>query len=293
MAEIKLGFIGLGDMGGAIALRLAQSGRDLMVWNRSAAKADAVLEAGAVMAESPAALTRECDIVFVCVTDMDAVEAVAFGPDGIAEAGRAGKLLVDHSTIHPLTSRENATRLKAATGMGWVDAPVSGGSKGVREHTLIVMAGGEDADIETIRPICADYAQRLSHMGPHGAGQATKTCNQMIIGATVAGCAEALRFAANFGVDAPRIPDCLSGGWADSTVLQIHARMMAAAAYENVGDARIMLKDMDIACDMGRLTDSPMPVTALVTALYRLQIAQGHDDCGQIGLMRLYADGPL
>ena len=135
-------------------------------------------------------------------------------------------------------------------------------------------------------------SQRLSHMGPVGCGQASKVCNQMIIAATVAVIAEAFNFAAGFGVAAKDLPDCLAGGWADSTVLQLHARRMAAADYMAAAPGN-MMKDMGIARDMGRETGSPMPVTALVTELYHMAALQGHADKGQIGLMRLYADGPL
>ncbi len=130
-------------------------------------------------------------------------------------------------------------------------------------------------------------------MGPNGAGQASKTCNQMIIGGTVAVVAEALNFAANFGVQASRLPDCLTGGWADSAVLQDHARRMVAQDFATDNAAAIMMKDMNIARDMGRETGSPMPVTALTAELYRLLIAMGQEDKGQIGLIRLYTDKVL
>jgi 3-hydroxyisobutyrate dehydrogenase-like beta-hydroxyacid dehydrogenase len=130
-------------------------------------------------------------------------------------------------------------------------------------------------------------------LGGPGSGQAAKIANQMIIGATVAVVAEALNYTANFGVDASRLPDALAGGWADSAVLQHHARRMAAADYAGGVDARIMAKDMDIACDLGRLTGSPMPVSALVQQLYRQLIANGDAERGQIGLMWLYRQQPV
>jgi 3-hydroxyisobutyrate dehydrogenase len=192
-----------------------------------------------------------------------------------------------------MRTREFAERLREESGMGWVDAPVSGGARGAKSGTLVIMAGGEAADVARAEPFMRAYANNISHMGPVGSGQATKACNQMIIGAEVAAIAEALKFAADFGVDAKRLPDCLKGGWADSPILQNHARRMAAGDYANAGDAHLMLKDMSIACDMGRATGTPMPVANLVASLYTLLIAQGHADTGQIGLMRLYAEGSL
>src|SRR5690606_4354135 len=126
-----------------------------------------------------------------------------------------------------------------------------------------------------VAPLIEHYSRRITHLGGPGSGQAAKTVNQMLIGASVAAVAEALNFAARFGVEAGRLPDALAGGWADSAVLQNHARRMAAADYAGDVDARIMAKDLDIACDMGRLTTAPMPVTALVQQLYRQLIAGG------------------
>ena len=292
MAE-RIGFIGLGAMGMPMTQRLLAAGHDVTVWGRTRDKLEPALGAGAKTADSAAALVASSDIVFTCVTDTQAVEDVVFGVDGIAQTASQDKLLVDHSTIHPSRTREWSDRLRAETGMGWVDAPVSGGAVGARAGELIVMAGGEAADIARASPVIEAYAQRISHMGPSGAGQATKACNQMIIGAEVAVIAEVLAFARDFGVDAGRLPDCLAGGWADSAVMQDHARRMAAADYTSAGDAYIMVKDLNIGCDLGRETGSPLPLANLALSLYQLLVAQGHTDKGQIGLMWLYAQEPL
>jgi 3-hydroxyisobutyrate dehydrogenase len=288
-----IGFIGLGTMGLPMALNLLAKGHQVAVWGRRREPLQKATAVGATLAGSAASLAGASDMIILCVTDTEAVEAVVFGPGGVVAGGGPGKLIVDHSTIHPLKTREFAARLGEERGMGWVDAPVSGGETGAKAGTLIVMAGGDEGDVARAEPVMRAYASRISRMGPVGAGQATKVCNQMIIGAEVAAIAEALRFAHDFGVEARRLPDCLAGGWADSKVLQDHGRRMAAADYARAGDAHIMLKDMGIACDMGRTTKTPMPVAGLVASLYALLIAQGHSDKGQIGLMRLYAEGPL
>ncbi len=293
MADVRLGFIGLGALGGALAHQLLAAGFELRVWGRTAAKFAPWVDAGAKAAASPAELARNSDVIFLCVTDTAAVEEVVFGAEGVAQGAQRGTLLVDHSTIHPFATRAYAERLREATGAGWIDAPVTGGVVAAEAGTLVVMAGGDAADIERVRPILAHYSQRVTRMGPHGAGQATKIANQMIIGSNVAVVAEALNYAANFGVSAAALPDALSGGWADSAVLQNHARRMAAADYTDDVDAAIMVKDIDIACDMGRETGSAMPVTALVQQLYRQLIADGNRDKGQIGLMWLYKQAPL
>jgi 3-hydroxyisobutyrate dehydrogenase len=177
----KLGYLGLGMMGFPMAHRLLNAGYDVAVWNRSAGKAAALVEAGATLEAHPGEVAAATSILFICVTDASAVEEVVFGRDGLAAVPGAGKLVVDFSSIHPDAARDIAARLKAANGMGWIDAPVSGGTKGAEEGTLTVMAGGEAADIERVRPYVLAMARRLTHMGPTGAGQTTKLCNQVIV----------------------------------------------------------------------------------------------------------------
>lgn len=285
---LTIGLVGLGALGGAIATRLQQAGFPLVVWGRQAARVQPWLAAGARWVDSAAQVAAECEIVITCVTDTAAMEEVVFDPAGLAAGGRPNTVLVDHSTIHPLATRSMALRLREKSGMHWVDAPVTGGVIAATQGRLVVMAGGAPADIARITPILTHYSQRITPMGENGAGQAAKIANQMIIGGTVAVIAEALNYAANFGVSAPLLPDALAGGWADSAVLQHHARRMAAADYSGEVNARIMVKDIDIACDMGRETGSPMPVTALVQQLYRQLIANGDANKGQSGLMWLY-----
>jgi len=289
----RIGFIGLGAMGSVMARRLLRAGHAVTVWARRPEAAAGLVAEGAREAGSPAALARDCEHVFLCVTDTAAVEEVVFGTDGVAAAGQHAGVLVDHSTIHPHATRDLAARLSQTSGMAWIDAPVSGGVPGATAGELVVMAGGAAADLARVQPCLEAYARQITHLGEVGSGQAAKVVNQMLIGGAVAVVAEALNYAAAFGVDAARLPDALAGGWADSAVLQNHARRMAAADYQGDVDARIMAKDMDIALDMGRLTGAPMPVSAVVQQLYRHLIAQGHADKGQIGLMWLYRQAPL
>src|SRR5262249_38274288 len=156
-------------------------------------KAAPLTEEGAWLATCPKEVADRASIVFMCVTDAVAVEEVVFGASGLASSAGTGKLIVDFSSIHPDAARAIAVRLKAASGMGWIDAPVSGGTKGAEEGTLAVMAGGDAADIERIRPYVLAMARRLTHMGPTGAGQTTKLCNQVIVGCAMAVLAEATR----------------------------------------------------------------------------------------------------
>lgn len=288
MAGTELGFIGLGALGGAIATRLLDAGFRLRAWGRDPARLAPWAARGVTLEASPAALAAACQRVLLCVTDTTAVETVVFGDNGIASGARAGSVLIDHSTIHPLATRRFAARLTAETGMRWLDAPVTGGVVAAEAGRLVIMVGGEATMLDAQRELFACYGQRVTHLGDNGAGQAAKIANQMMIGGNLAVAAEALNYAANFGVAAARLPDALAGGWADSAVLQHHARRMAAADYSREVNATIMAKDIDIACDLGRETLSPMPVTALVQQMYRQLIAQGDADKGQSGLMWLY-----
>jgi 3-hydroxyisobutyrate dehydrogenase len=291
MTKQKLGFIGLGAMGMPMAHHLMKAGHELHVWARKPQKIAPIVDDGAHLHHTARDLAAACDAVLLCVFDAAAVHEVVFGADGVAAGATAGTLLIDHSTAHPQKSRDMAERLTAETGMGWVDAPVSGGARGAQAGSLIVMAGGCDADAARARDITAPYAKQFTHMGQVGSGQASKVCNQIIIGATVAVWAEALNFAHTFGVDAGALPDCLKGGWADSAVAQDHARRMAKLTPDTVG-AGLMQKDMDAALDMARLTGSAMPVTAQVAELYRLVTARTGES-GQASLIRLYTDQPF
>ncbi len=283
----RLGFIGLGNMGGPMAGRLVDAGYPLTVWNRSPDKCNAVADNGADVAPDPAAVTAASDIVLLSVTDTVAVEAVTFGAGGVVEAASADKMLVDTSSIRPDATREMAARL-AAAGMGWIDAPVSGGTIGAEQGTLVFMAGGDAEAVESVRPVIEHLGQRLTHMGPVGAGQATKVCNQMLVGGTIAVVAETLKMATEVGIDAVKLPDCLAGGFADSTVLQVHGRRMISGDLAPRGRATLMLKDLDTACRLASDVGATVPMTALATELFRLLIDQGHDDVDQGGLIRLY-----
>jgi 3-hydroxyisobutyrate dehydrogenase len=275
----KLGYLGLGMMGFPMARRLLGAGHEVVVWNRSAGKAKAVSEAGAKPASSPRELAAAVSIIFMCVTDAAAVEDVVFGADGIASVPGAGKVVVDFSSIHPDMARSIAARLKAANGMAWIDAPVSGGTKGAEEGTLAVMAGGEAADVERVRPYVLAMARRLTHMGPTGAGQMTKLCNQVIVGCAMTVLAEATRLAVNSGIDAGRLPEALAGGFADSIPLQLFVpRMVQGIHSPPLGHIATMLKDLDTVAEVAHDTSTPVPMASLAAQLFRLaKAARGAD----------------
>jgi 3-hydroxyisobutyrate dehydrogenase len=267
----KLGYLGLGLMGLPMSRRLLNAGHDVAVWNRSAAKAAPLVEAGARLANSPRDVAAKASIIFMCVTDAHAVEDVVFGNEGLAATPGDGKLVVDFSSIHPDAARTIAARIKAANGMRWIDAPVSGGTKGAEEGTLAVMAGGDSADIERVRPYVLAMARRLTRMGPTGAGQTTKLCNQIIAGCAMAVLAEATRLATNAGIDAGRLPEALAGGFADSIPLQLFVpRMVQGIHSPPLGTIATILKDLDTVAEVARDTSSPVPMAAIAAQLFRM-----------------------
>ena len=286
----KLGYLGLGMMGFPMTRRLLDAGHDVMIWNRSAGKAAALVDGGAKLADRPSDVAATADIIFMCLTDAAAVEAVVFGPDGLATVAGHGKLVVDFSSIHPDAARVTAARLKQANGMGWIDAPVSGGSKGAEEGTLAVMAGGDAAEIEQVRPYVLAMARRLTHMGPVGAGQTTKLCNQVIVGCAMTVLAEATRLAINAGIDAAKLPEALAGGFADSIPLQLFVpRMVKGIHSPPLGHIATMLKDLDTVVDVARDTSSPVPMSALAAQLFRLAKAARGADADALEVFKLSA----
>lgn len=286
----RIGFIGMGLMGVPMTRRLLAAGLAVTVWNRAAEKCAALVAAGATQAESPAALARGADVVLLCVADAAAVGDVVFGEQGVAAGGSAGKLLVDLSSISPAVTRDYARRLRAACGMHWVDAPVSGGVPGAEAGTLAIMAGGEAGDIERARPLLALLGQRVTHLGPVGSGQVTKICNQMIVGVNALVIAEMVALAERAGVDAARIPEALAGGFADSRPLQILGPRMATGTFEPVmWKVRTLLKDLDNAVSLARETGSEVPVSAFGAERLRAHGAAGNLDRDPSTLVTMYA----
>src|SRR5450759_3739465 len=200
----RIGVVGLGTMGGAMAANLAQAGFPLTAWNRTPGRSHELEALGIDIAATPRALASTADIVLVCVSDTPDVEAVLFGPDGVAAGAAAGTLVIDCSTIDPAASRRFAARL-AEQGIAFVDAPVTGGSEGARNATLAVLVGGAPADVERARPVLAAIGRTITHFGPVGSGQAAKAVNQVILAGAYLGVAGALFLAIKATLAPPRV----------------------------------------------------------------------------------------
>lgn len=276
-------------MGEAMTLRLLERGWTVTVWNLTPDRYARVVPAGAVAAESPAAVATASELVLMCVLDAAAVKNCVFGPRGLAEAPKSSKIVVDHSTVNPEPTREVAAALRKANGMHWIDAPVSGGPGGAREGALTVMAGGDAEDIAAIAPAMADLAANFTHVGPVGSGQTAKILNQAIVGTGYVLMAEALALAEAAGLDASRLPQCLAGGHADSNLLRKIYPQMAARDFEPPrGYARQLLKDMKNVRAFAREAGCELPVIEAAVERYAEYVGRGNELADAASISRLY-----
>jgi 3-hydroxyisobutyrate dehydrogenase len=281
----RIGVVGLGTMGGAMAANLARAGFPVIAWNRTAGRAGELHELGVTIAASPAALAAAVDVVLVCVSDTPDVEAVLFGAAGVAHGAAPGALVIDCSTIDPVASRGFAARL-AGQQVGFVDAPVTGGSEGARNATLAILVGGEPADVERARPVLAAIGRTITNFGPVGAGQAAKAVNQVILAGTYLAVAEGLVLALKAGLDPEQVVAALSSGAAQSWVLANRSGRMLANDYPLGFKVSLHLKDLGISLAMARETGAALPVAALAAQLEAGLVAQGHADDDMSALAR-------
>ncbi len=271
---MQLGFCGLGLMGAAMVQRLLKAGHEVKVWNRSREKAEPLAALGAQVVGTPSEAAEGVDGVLLCLFDAKAAEAVVFGADGVAQAAGL-KWVVDHSSIDPEATRRLAARLAQHGGADWIDAPVSGGIPGVEAGTLAIMTGGSETHMPEAEAAMRAYAGNITHMGPSGAGQATKLCNQAIVATSIAALAEAIGFAQRNNINVDKLAPALAGGWADSKPLQIFAPRMIEAQAKSIGALSTMLKDMDTLIANAQQSGAPMPVAASVQQMLRVASAMG------------------
>lgn len=287
----KIGIVGVGVMGSAIAGRFLDTGHSVTLRDMNAAKTAPLVARGARAAASTADLVEACDVVILSLNTAAIVEAVVFGPGGIAEVGRSGQLLVDMSSIDPKATAAFAGRLREACGMGWVDSPLSGGAPAAEAGRLTLMMGGEPAEVERAKTALAAVAANMTHMGPAGAGQTTKLINQVLCACNFMAVAEATRLALDAGVDASLIPSALAGGRADSQILQEFMGKMARFDLSPTGRIDNMLKDLEATQRVAMELRTPMPVTNLIADLHRIMVAAGIGGQDSAAYMKLFDFG--
>lgn len=286
---MKLGYIGLGIMGGAMAGRLLDAGHDLVVWNRSPAKAEPLVERGAALVESPADLAgQNPDVVFLNVTDTPDVEAVLFGKDGLAAQANRGLIVVDHSTISPVATKRFAQRLLDDHGVTLIDAPVSGGDVGAQNGTLSVMIGGPDDAVAKVRPLFEAVGKNIVHLGPVGMGQACKACNQVAVVSALLGAVEALSLAKQLGLNPRKMIEVVGGGAGGSWQLNNLGPKIAAGDHAPGFIIDYLLKDLAIVADTAESLDLPLPVTSLAESTFRGVSDSGEGGRGTQAVARAY-----
>lgn len=271
---MKVGFIGLGVMGRAMVANLLRAGHEVTVWARRPASMQPLIDQGARAAGSPADCARGMDAVITIVTTGDDVRQVVLGRDGVIEGAQPGCVLIDHSTIPPSVARAIAGALKEK-GVDMLDAPVSGGERGAIEASLAIMAGGDAAVFERMKPLLSAVGRTLVHVGPSGAGQVTKACNQLILCAFIEAAAEAAHLAAASGVDFAKVRDAMLHGSAASRALELFGGKMAARDFEAGVQSRLHHKDMGIVLGEAVQLGMAMPLSAAVWQQLNALMAQG------------------
>jgi 2-hydroxy-3-oxopropionate reductase len=261
----RVGFIGLGIMGAPMARHLLAAGFPLTVHSRSPAPVDELVAAGAERAASPAEVARLSDVVITMLPDTPDVEHVLLGEDGVVSGIAAEALVIDMSTIDPGPTRAIAEAL-ASGDVGMLDAPVSGGERGAIDGTLSIMAGGSEPAFARAEPLLQAMGKNIVHVGPSGAGQITKACNQLVVAATIEAVAEALVLAERSGVDPAKVREALLGGFAGSKILEVHGQRMLDRTFEPGFRARLHRKDARIVLDAAEASGAPVPSFQVVAA---------------------------
>jgi len=273
----RVGFVGLGTMGASMAANLLRAGAQLTVWNRTPGRTSALVDRGAQEAVSPAEVASRSDVTVICVSDTPDVEAVLFGPDGIATGALAGSLVIDCSTISPNATRDFGRRL-AERGVGMVDAPVSGGSEGARLGTLTLFVGGAEPDVARAMPVLKAMGKTITHLGGSGSGQAAKAVNQVVIGGTYLGLAEGIILGIKAGLEPRQLVEALSGGAAQSWVLANRSGRMIDDDYPLGFRLALHRKDLAIALEMAAQAGLMLPLSMLAAALEDRLVLEGHGD---------------
>lgn len=278
----NIAVLGMGRMGSRMARRLIDAGRSVTVWNRDEAKAQPLGAAGAVVAASAEEAARQATLVITMLADGPVVEEVLFNR-GVAAAMPAGSVVIDMSSIPPQMAQAHAGRL-AEQKIDHLDAPVSGGTVGAAEGTMAILCGGEGAVLQRCRPVL-DILGRVTHVGPHGCGQLTKLCNQVIVATSIAAVSEALLLAQAGGAVPAAVIEALQGGFADSRILREHGKRMLERNWRPGGTAHHQVKDLDTAGDQAASLHLTLPVMAEVRRLFQAFEDHGGGDHDHAALL--------
>lgn len=285
---MQVAVIGVGVMGSAIAGRLLDTGASVSLYDRNPEKCAALVDRGAKAAASAEQASAAAAFVITSLNSADIVESAVFGPAGVAAAARPDMLLVDMSSIDPGRTAILGDRLAANTGMGWVDAPLSGGAPAASKGMLTLLVGGSDTHVARATPLLSRLSNHFTHLGGPGAGQTVKLINQILCASHFLAVAEAVRFAQGHGVDAAKIPEALAGGRADSRILQEFMAKMARRDFSPTGRIDNMLKDLEMVQAAALAKRIPLPVVSLIADLHRMLVAGGLGAADSAEYLRLF-----
>jgi len=280
MAKDRVGFVGLGVMGGPMARNLLAAGHELVVFSRTRASVDDVVDSApthATAARSAREVAAQADITILMLPDSPQVREVLDGDDGLLAGAREGSLIVDMSTISPVVTREIAAGC-GGRGIGWIDAPVSGGDVGAREASLSIMAGGSDEDFARAKPLFEALGKTIVHVGPVGSGQVVKACNQVVVALTIEAVSEALVLGSKAGVDPATIIEVLSGGLAANKVMEVRGRNLLEHDFTPGFRIDLHHKDLGIALQTAREYGVALPNTAAVDQMLQALRSNGRGD---------------
>jgi 2-hydroxy-3-oxopropionate reductase len=286
----KVGFVGLGIMGAAMAGNLLEAEHELVVHNRTRTKAEQLISYGARVADSPRELAEVRDIIITMLPGPPEVEEVVSGEGGLLEGAAEGSLIVDMSTSSPLLARQLAQTARER-GVRMLDGPVSGGDVGARDGTLSIMVGGEDDDFERARPLFEVMGETVVHVGGAGAGQMVKACNQIVVALVIEAVAEALVLGSKAGVAPDRVVEVLSGGLAANKVLDVKGEKFLSRDFTPGGKVEYHRKDLGIALAAGREYGVTLPVTALVEQMFGVLEAKGRGGWDHSALFNVIEEG--
>jgi 3-hydroxyisobutyrate dehydrogenase len=279
MAKFRIAFIGTGIMGKPMALNLLNAGFTLTVHSRTKSKAQDILKAGAVWADSPAKAAKDADVVITCVTDTPDVRQVLLGKNGVIESAHPGLICIDMSTISPDETQKMAKTL-AEKGVVLIDAPISGGQIGAIEGKLSIMAGGPKESFEKVRPIFEAMGRTITYCGPSGYGQITKLANQIMVIHNIMSISEGLAFARQAGLDLQTTLAATSAGAAGSPSLRVLGPKIIAGDFKPAFMVDLQVKDLRLVLEYAEKINQPLPGTKLVKELFSVLQAQGRGKDG-------------
>lgn len=285
MSEMTVAVLGTGLMGAPMARNLLDAGFSVHAWNRSRAKAEPLVEHGAQVFDTPREAVVGADVVITMLSDGPAAKDVLFTQDATG-AMKPGTIVAEMGSIKPAEARDHAERLKQAS-LRYVDAPVSGGTRGAEEGSLAIMAGGEQSDFDELEPVLKAMGRPV-RVGPSGSGQLAKLCNQVIVANTIGCVAEAMLLMERNGGDPAKLRDALKGGFADGTILQQHGERMTTGNFVPGGLSRLQVKDLDNALEVMRQANLTLPITQQVRD--RFQRLVNEFDGGELDHSALYLE---